>query len=67
MRVMFGGQTDAHDYHYARDLAGVPDRFVARSGVPRASNPAATFGEFEDMSDVRFQGQLVSLNMEAYK
>ena len=66
MRVMFGGQTDAHDYHYAGIWPEFLTALLREAGFARIE-PAATFGEFEDMSDVRFKGQLVSLNMEAYK
>ncbi|WP_254508120.1 methyltransferase domain-containing protein [Anatilimnocola floriformis] len=64
MRMMFGGQVDNQDYH----LAGWTSEFLEKylrsaSFVNIQRHP--TFGLFRDASEVRFRGQLISLNVTA--
>ena len=62
MRMMFGGQLDEHDFHriglnfdflcdYLRDVG-----FLSVEHVE-------SFGMFEDTSEIRMHGHLVSLNL----
>lgn len=66
MRMMFGGQTDAHDFHkvgfYDFLLIWLleNDGFV---GIERVGD----FGLFDDTSRASFAGVPISLNMQAFK
>jgi FkbM family methyltransferase len=66
MRMLFGGHTDAHDYH----LAGLNEEFLTRflreAGF-RDIRRVGDFGLFNDTSSVEFKGVRVSLNMIAEK
>lgn len=66
MRVMFGGQNDGDDYHYAGIWPEFLRALLQEAGFAQIEHVGA-FGEFDDTSGLVFQGQLVSLNMEAYK
>ncbi len=66
MRMMFGGQMDAHDYH----LVGLTWEFLVAyleragfAGVERV----AEHGLFDDTSSLRYAGELISLNAVARK
>lgn len=66
MRMMFGDQTDAHDFHY------VGFNFELLSGLLKAAGfdlvqRVARFGLFEDTSNYAPYGQLISLNLIARK
>ena len=66
MRMMFGGHEDAHDVHQC----GLTAEFLAdymKSAGFRNLRRVEDFSEFKDSSQMRFGGQLVSLNVEAYK
>jgi predicted SAM-dependent methyltransferase len=66
MRMMFGGQMDAYDYH----LTGLTWDFLAayleRAGFA-AVDRVAEHDLFDDTSSLRFAGELVSLNVVARK
>lgn len=66
MRMLFGGHTDAHDYH----LTGLNEEFLTQflrdagfTNIRRVSE----FGLFDDASSHEFNGVRVSLNMIAEK
>jgi predicted SAM-dependent methyltransferase len=66
MRMMFGGQTNAHDFHYVglnwRFLKG----YLAGAGF-KEINRVESFGIFNDTSALKFRGVLISLNVTARK
>ncbi|MDZ4254087.1 MAG: FkbM family methyltransferase [Sulfuritalea sp.] len=66
MRMLFGGHTDAHDYH----LAGLNEEFLRRflreAGFTNIRR-VREFGLFDDASSKEFKGVRVSLNMIAEK
>jgi predicted SAM-dependent methyltransferase len=66
MRMIFGGQVDPHDFHFT----GLWPDFLAslfREVGFSTFETAGSFGEFKDGSDVTYNGERISLNMEAYK
>ena len=66
MRRIYGGQTDAYDYHKAgfwfEDLSDMLKE-IGFSGVQRVDS----FGLFKDTTEQVFDGQRISLNVSAYK
>lgn len=66
MRMMFGGQTDAHDFHFAGLWPGFLVALLREAGFARIE-PVPSFGEFKDTSDAVHLGQPISLNLEAFK
>jgi predicted SAM-dependent methyltransferase len=66
MRMIFGGHTDAHDYHQVglnqEFLAG----FLEAAGF-RDCRRVQRHGLFRDTSDLAVAGRLISLNMTARK
>lgn len=66
MRIMFGGQTDRYDFHVAGLWPELLNALLREAGFARIE-PAAPFGEFRDASETVFAGNLISLNVEAYK
>lgn len=66
MRMMFGGQVDAYDYH----KVGLIEDFLANYfSKAKFSNwkRVEEFSIFEDASSMRIGGHLISLNMIAIK
>ena len=64
--LMFGGQTDEHDFHYVGldfDILCGYLRGAGFTGMERVGE----FGLFEDDSTIKFEGQPISLNVVAYK
>ena len=66
MRMMFGGQTDEHDFHYVGLNADFLAGFLKRAGF-RSLYRVPELGIFDDTSSMRFRGVLISLNMIAIK
>jgi len=66
MRMIFGGHTDDHDYHFV----GLNEEFL--QGYLRAAGFSAirkveTFDIFQDTSSMTFKDELISLNLVARK
>jgi predicted SAM-dependent methyltransferase len=66
MRMMFGGQTDAFDFHKVGLTFEFLCHFLGQAGFPAATR-VAEHGLFEDTSSMRFLGELISLNLIAHK
>ena len=66
MRMIFGGQTDAYDYHKVGLTFEILCQYLARAGFPYATR-TPEHGLFQDTSSMRFLGQLISLNVIAHK
>jgi predicted SAM-dependent methyltransferase len=66
MRMMFGGQLDAYDFHYVGLNAEFLRSFLAQAGFTQAYR-VASFGIFEDTSATAFGGVAISLNMVAMR
>ncbi len=66
MRMMFGGQVDPHDFHFAGFWPEFLAALLKEAGFSMFE-PAGSFGEFKDASELTCNGELISLNMEAYK
>jgi predicted SAM-dependent methyltransferase len=66
MRMMFGGQTDAFDFHYV----GLWDQYLTSllfgAGFGEVFR-VRKFGIFDDTSNLEFLGRLVSLNLVAVR
>lgn len=64
MRMMFGGQTDSHDFHYVGfDFEFLSSQLKA-AGFQRIER-VESFGLFDDTSEFAPYGQRISLNMIA--
>ena len=64
MRMMFGGQTDAHDFHFI----GFNERFLLaflRQAQFAQAERVGDFGIFEDASSYAPYGVPISLNVVA--
>ncbi len=66
MRMMFGGQVDADDFHRVGLTHEFAIEYLARAGF-RTARRVAEFGLFEDTSLLKFLGVPISLNIEAGK
>ena len=66
MRMVFGGQTDPHDFHYVGLSFEILSGFLARAGFSRVER-VGDFGLFDDDSTTRFSGVPISLNVIARK
>lgn len=66
MRMMFGGQVDAHDFHYFGWTAQFMQSFLAQAGF-REMKRVESFGLFSDTSDFKPYGFPISLNVSARK
>lgn len=62
MRIMFGGQCDEFDFHRVGLTYGFLDDYLRDAGFSSWEH-VESFGLFADSSEVRFDGQLVSLNL----
>jgi len=66
MRMMFGGQTDAHDFHYVGFDEESLARLLAEAGFIDVHR-VDSFGLFSDTSAYRPYGVAISLNLLASK
>jgi len=66
MQMMFGGQTDEHDFHYVGLNAEFLSQYLQQAGF-REVYRVSEFGIFDDTSSMRYQGALISLNLVAIK
>lgn len=66
MRIMYGGQTDPHDYHKAGMTADFMADYLTVAGF-RDIERVESFGLFEDTSILTIAGVAISLNMQAVK
>lgn len=66
MRMIFGGQIDPHDFHFAGFWPEFLNALLREAGFTRIEH-MGPFGEFNDTSGLVYANQLISLNMEAYK
>jgi predicted SAM-dependent methyltransferase len=64
MRMMFGGQTDAHDFHYFGWTFTFMCHFLKQAGFARVER-VESFGLFDDTSDFKPWGFPISLNVIA--
>jgi len=64
MRMMFGGHADEHDYHLVGLNQDFLVDFLAGAGF-RSVQRVEDFGLFDDTSNTRIKGVLVSLNLIA--
>ncbi len=66
MRMLFGGQTDAHDFHYIGFNQYFLTGFLQQAGFAACSR-VPSFGLFKDTSEFQPYGFPISLNMIATK
>ena len=66
MRMMFGGQIDAHDYHYFGWSQSFLLDFLTHAGFS-AANRVESFELFDDTSEFKPYGYRISLNIVAIK
>jgi predicted SAM-dependent methyltransferase len=66
MRMMFGGQMDAADFHYAGLYEELMTALLKRAGFSEVSR-VERFGVFNDASSMLYNGRPISLNMLARK
>lgn len=66
MSIMFGGQTDAHDFHKVGLTWEFAQFFLGQAGFERITR-LREFGIFADASGMRIGDVLISLNVEARK
>lgn len=66
MRMAFGGQVDADDFHYVGLSFEILSDLLRSAGFSRVER-VADFGLFEDTSLLKFAGVPISLNVVAYK
>jgi predicted SAM-dependent methyltransferase len=66
MRMMFGGQADAHDYHKVGFTFEILKEFLNRAGF-RGVQRVRSFGLFNDSTTLNIEGNLISLNVSAMK
>ena len=66
MRMMFGGQIDAHDYHYFGWTQMFLFNYLRRADFSNGER-VASFGLFEDTSESKPFGFPISLNVIATK
>lgn len=66
MRMMFGGQLDPYDFHYAGLNAEFLRSFLAQAGFKEAYR-VPSFGIFQDTSETQFAGVPISVNMVAVR
>jgi predicted SAM-dependent methyltransferase len=66
MRMMFGGQVDAHDFHYIGLNQFFLTSLISQAGFTKFER-VTSFGIFKDTSDYQPYGFPISLNMVAIK
>jgi len=68
MRMIYGGQVDAYDFHKVGFDLGTLEAFMRHVGFASVVQVSAHgFGEFEDTSSLAWHGTPISLNVIAYK
>lgn len=66
MRMLYGGQSDAHDYHKAGFTFEILKEFLNRAGF-RGVQRVRSFGLFNDSTMLNIEGNAISLNVSAMK
>jgi predicted SAM-dependent methyltransferase len=66
MRMMFGGQIDVFDFHYAGWNEEFLNAYLINAGFSRIER-LNSFGIFKDTSDFTPYGSYISLNLTAFK
>jgi predicted SAM-dependent methyltransferase len=66
MQMMFGGQADDHDFHYAGYDAALLAHLMKQAGFVEIAR-VSEFGVADDTSRMRFFGVPISLNLSARK
>lgn len=66
MRMMFGGQVDANDFHFFGSNQALLFDFLRQAGFSNAHR-VESFGLFNDTSDYKPHGFPISLNVIATK
>lgn len=66
IRMMFGGQTDDHDYHYFGWTEHLLSAYLQEAGF-RSVRRVDSFGLFDDTSEFKPRGLAISLNVIAEK
>ena len=66
MRMMFGGQSNKYDFHYAGLNLEILSDYAQKSGL-KVSRRVRRFGLFPDHSGYQFAGVLISLNVVLVK
>lgn len=66
MRMIYGGQTDAYDYHKVGLTAEFIGLFLGKAGFKKCRR-VHQFGIFHDTSKLQVAGRFISLNVEAVK
>jgi predicted SAM-dependent methyltransferase len=66
MRIAFGGQDDPHDFHHVGLTLEFLRDYLYRAGFTRVER-VKEFGLFNDDSGLALGGELLSLNVVAYK
>ena len=64
MRIVFGGQVDAYDYHKSGFTFDVLKDFLERAGFETVTR-VASFGLFDDSTELKLGDHPISLNVEA--
>lgn len=62
MRIMFGGQSNRYDFHYAGLNMEILADYASQAGL-KVKGRVQGFGLFSDHSNYRFAGELISLNV----
>ncbi len=66
MRLMFGGQMDAHDFHKVGLTGELLGALLGQAGFGQLQQ-VESFGEFDDTSELKFGPNRVSLNVVAVR
>ena len=66
MRMMFGGHTDQHDYHYVGLDGNILSNFLGQATFQKLKQ-VEDLGIFKDTSQLRVGDILISLNVIAFK
>lgn len=66
MRMLFGGQTDAYDYHYIGLNHEFLQHYLISAGFSKVTR-VDSFGLFDDTSEFKPYGVAISLNLLAIK
>ncbi len=66
MRIMFGGQSNRYDFHYAGLNMEILAKCAQEAGLTVVKR-VQSFGLFADHSHYRFAGELISLNVVLQK
>ncbi len=66
MRMLFGGQSNKYDFHYAGLNMEILSDYAQKSGL-KISRRVRRFGLFPDHSDYQFAGKFISLNVVLVK